>query len=110
MSQNYQQEIEHGTLYLAKHCAKMKVLIAKHPACKISPQDDLLYYLCKSIVSQQLSTKAAKTIFERWLKNFKRNPSPALILKLSDEQFQNSGISRQKRNYIRNIAHYWKAN
>ncbi len=110
MEQNYQKEIKRGIVYLAKHCSQMKKLIEQHPACNISPQNDLFYYLCKSIVSQQLSTKAAKTIFERWLTNFKRKPSPNLVLKLSDEQFQNCGISRQKRNYIRNIANYWKTN
>lgn len=106
----HQQEIEKGTQYLAQHCAEMKKLIAEHPVCKISPQDDLFLYLCRTIIAQQLSTKAAKTIFDRWLSNFKRKPAPALVLKLSDEQFQNTGVSRQKRTYIRNIAEYWKIN
>lgn len=108
MKQNQQQQIETGIQYLAKHCVKMKKLIAQHPAFDICPQDDLFQHLCKAIVSQQLSTKAAKTIFERWLNNFKNKPTPFLVLKLSDEQFQNSGVSRQKRTYIRNIARYWQ--
>lgn len=110
MKQNHQQQIEAGTQYLAKHCSKMKKLIAKHPVCNIYPQEDLFVYLCKSIISQQLSTKAAKTIFERWLSNFKKQATPNLVLKLTDEQFQNCGVSRQKRSYIRNIAQYWKTN
>jgi len=108
--QSYQKQIETGTQYLAKNCAKMKKLIAQHPSCNIQPQNDLFCYLCRTIIAQQLSTKAAKTIFERWLSNFKMSPTPIKVLKLSNMQFQNCGVSQQKRAYIRNIAHYWKAN
>lgn len=108
MKQNHEQQIETGIQYLAKHCLKMKKLIAQHPACDIYPNSDLFLYLCKAIISQQLSTKAAKTIFERWLKNFNKKPTPSLVLKLSDEEFQKCGVSRQKRTYIRNIARFWQ--
>jgi len=70
----------------------------------------LFFELCKAIVSQQLSVKAAATIFERWLTNFKPKPTPNKVLKLTDEEFQNCGVSRQKRTYIRNIAKYWNNN
>lgn len=105
-----EKQIKIGTKFLATNCSVMNRLVKKCEPCVIELQDDLFFYLCRSVIFQQLSGKAATTIFDRWLKNFKTKPSPIKVLKLNDEQFQNSGVSRQKRAYIRNISHYWKAN
>jgi len=109
-NQQLQANLVKGIKYLKKHCPKQKMLIQKHPTCDFELRKDLFYELCKAIISQQLSTKAAATIFERWLKNFRGKPTTNKVLKLTDEQFQSCGVSRQKRSYIRNIANYWNNN
>jgi len=108
-NQALQTEIKKGMNYLKRRCPKMKVLIKQYPVCHFELREDLFYELCKAIVGQQLSTKAAATIFKRWVDSFKGNPTPNKVLKLTDEQFQSCGVSRQKRSYIRNIAEYWKS-
>ncbi len=61
--------------------------------------------LCDSIVSQQLSGKAAATIFSRFKNLFPRGKiTPARTLKISDEQLRSVGLSRAKASYIKDLA------
>lgn len=80
-------------------------LIKKYGPCKISPIDQKLYFidLVESIVSQQLSGKAAKTIFGR-VSAGAGETTPKNILKVSDEDFRSYGLSRQKLSYIKDLS------
>jgi len=61
--------------------------------------------LARIVVSQQLSTKAASTIFRRLEKACGRNSfSPYSIGNLSYEHYQNAGVSKAKRDYLIGIA------
>ena len=62
--------------------------------------------LLRSIIHQQLSGKAARTIENRFLELYKgsRYPSPEEVLKTPAEVIQNVGISRMKTEYIRGLA------
>ncbi len=69
--------------------------------------DDLYLSLLRSIVSQQLSTKAANTIFGRFLDLFpNKYPIAALIIATKDEQLRAVGLSFQKISYIKAVAQY----
>lgn len=71
---------------------------------QIKPED---YFreLADSIVSQQLSGKAATTIFNRFLDLFpKRNLNPKAVLKIPDEKLRGVGLSRAKASYIKDLA------
>lgn len=66
---------------------------------------DPFYSLCESIVYQQLSGKAAGTIFGRFLMLFRNNhPTPGALLRLNDEHIRTTGISSQKLSYLRDLA------
>ena len=59
--------------------------------------------LIRSIVYQQLSGKAAKTIHDRMLKLVgKLNPKS--VLAKSQEELKSVGLSRQKASYLHNVA------
>jgi DNA-3-methyladenine glycosylase II len=65
------------------------------------------YYqaLCSSIISQQLSVKAAATIEKRFVDLFDDQfPSPDDILRRSVEELRGVGLSRPKANYIQDLA------
>lgn len=66
----------------------------------------LLEELIEAIINQQLSGKAADTIYSRFLKLFKAEqfPTPEQILKISVEKLRAAGMSYSKANYIQNIA------
>jgi 3-methyladenine DNA glycosylase/8-oxoguanine DNA glycosylase len=61
--------------------------------------------LCRDIVYQQLSGKAAAVIHGRVLRLFKgRPPTPAALLKLSDETLRAAGLSRGKVSFLKDLA------
>jgi DNA-3-methyladenine glycosylase II len=67
---------------------------------------DHLSALVGSIVSQQLSTKAAATIFGRFVALFPDNhiPSAAAIAALDDGTLRGVGLSGQKVSYLRDLS------
>ena len=63
--------------------------------------------LVRSIVGQQLSTKAASTIYERVLALFGgKTPSPAELLAADPEEVRAAGLSRPKVSYLRSLAEH----
>lgn len=67
------------------------------------------FYLCRSIISQQLSTQVAKVIYERFLLLFdKPSVRPSDILTHSPETYRSIGLSQQKINYIYAVATFFK--
>lgn len=67
---------------------------------------DHLSALVSSIVSQQLSTKAAATIFKRFLALFpdQHIPGAAAIAALDDATLRGVGLSGQKVSYVRDLS------
>src|SRR5213593_2981214 len=67
---------------------------------------DHLTALVGAIVSQQLSTKAAATIFGRFVALFPDHqiPHAAAIAALTDEQLRRVGFSGQKIRYLRDLT------
>lgn len=60
--------------------------------------------LVRAIVGQQLSVKAASTIFGRFEKLFKKGITANAILKLKDDDIRKCGISYPKIKYIKDLA------
>lgn len=60
--------------------------------------------LTRTIIGQQLSVKAAATIFSRFEKLFKKNINPEDVVKFSDKKLREVGISFQKIKYLKDLA------
>jgi DNA-3-methyladenine glycosylase II len=61
--------------------------------------------LLRSIVGQQLSTKAARTIYERMLELWGgKTPTPEQLLATDPEAIRAAGMSRPKVSYLRDLA------
>lgn len=72
-----------------------------------TPSGRIYYDLLESIVSQQLSVKAATTIFNRFCLIFPDNyPHPDLVTALEPAQLRQVGLSNQKAGYLQNVAHF----
>lgn len=69
--------------------------------------DDHYGALVRAIVGQQLSTKAARTIYGRLCDRFGgHTPTPAEILADDPEQLRTVGLSRAKASYLRSLAEH----
>src|SRR5215204_5984609 len=63
--------------------------------------------LLRSIVGQQLSTKAASTIYGRMLELFDGHaPSPKQLLGVDPDKIRSAGLSRPKISYLRDLAEH----
>ena len=72
---------------------------------KMQYRDPNFHTLVRSIVYQQLSGKAALTIFHRLIAAAKADPlTPESILKLRPARMRALGLSKQKLTYIRELA------
>jgi DNA-3-methyladenine glycosylase II len=92
--------------HLRQADAVMQTLINRYGDCTICPQYRYFAVLCQSIISQQLSTKAADTIGARFFLLYPEGEevSPAKVQATANEQLHAIGISRAKANYIKNLA------
>ncbi|WP_235925632.1 DNA-3-methyladenine glycosylase family protein [Pontibacter burrus] len=83
----------------------LAAIIAQGRPLQSSRSEDLYYKLLSAIVSQQLSTKVAATIFRRFTELFPDDyPHPELVLAATDEMLRSVGLSFQKIGYVRNVA------
>ncbi len=83
----------------------LRKIIKEYQIEELSGETDLFQDLIESIINQQLSGKAAATIFGRFKKLFKdKFPKPQQILKTSDEKIRECGISFPKIKYIKGIC------
>lgn len=104
--------IERSELHKAeghlKGCDRvMAGLVKVAGRCRIDEvqRDSSFEALARTIVFQQLSGKAADTIYRRLLKVLgRRRPNPRSILDATDDGLRSAGISRQKMRYLRDLA------
>ena len=90
--------------FLAGRDAKLAGILTG-PPFKAYRHSDLFLDLLEAITSQQLSGKAATTIFERFLDLFPgRQPTPRRLFALKPERLRTAGLSRQKAGYLHNVA------
>ncbi|TRX02419.1 DNA-3-methyladenine glycosylase family protein [Flavobacterium gawalongense] len=94
-----QQAIE----YLLEKETIFKVIIEQYgmPTIPIRPQG--FETLVLLILEQQVSIDSAKATFLK-LKSKEKNVEPNALLNLSDEEFRNLGVSRQKTSYIKALS------
>ena len=96
-----------AALHLSKADSILARVIAGQPLCDIKPHTDYYRSLVRSIIGQQLSVKAAASIFARFLTLFGDTfPTPEQILDKTFEELRSVGLSTAKTNYIRDLAQH----
>ena len=67
--------------------------------------------LLSSVISQQISVSAARSIKAKFLSFFDNSfPSYNALLKTKEEDLRSCGLSKQKISYMQNIAEYFRTN
>jgi DNA-3-methyladenine glycosylase II len=85
---------------------KLFAMLQQMEAIKIVKRKNVFLWLVRSVAGQQLSTKAAHSIFQKFLALI-TEPTPQQIVELDIEQLRNVGFSYNKSAYIKNIAAFW---
>ena len=100
---------------------KIKTHLSKDPILKkviesrelkpLTRGRNLYEALIRSIVGQQLSVKAAATIYERFLALFdESHPAPEKIIATDHDDLRGCGLSNSKAKYVKNVATYFSEN
>ena len=86
---------------------KLKRLLESSELHQLKKRKNICTYLCASIMSQQLSTKVATVIHNRFLALYGgKEPLPQQILDTPFEKLRSIGLSNAKANYVKNVAQF----
>ncbi len=96
-----------GARHLSKNDKFLAPLVKKYGPPKIVPHSDHYGQLARSIVGQQLSVKAARSIWGRVLDLFGgKMPQPEQLIKIDDEKLRACGLSGAKVIYVKDLARH----
>lgn len=88
---------------------KLKTIIDLQEPYTLKKRNQVWLHLCGSIMSQQLSTKVADVIHQRFLNLYPRKkPTIDLVLDTPFETLRSVGLSNAKANYVRNVCTFFK--
>jgi len=94
-------------IHLAAADPRLAPVIERHGAPTLVPTSDAVQSLARAIVSQQLSGKAAATIWGRFLAIYgKRFPRAQRILETPDADLRAAGLSGAKGAAIKDLARH----
>ncbi|CAK7038952.1 DNA-3-methyladenine glycosylase family protein [Saezia sanguinis] len=93
--------------HLSKRDRIMRRLIAQYPEGCLESRGNAFVTLARSIVGQQISVKAAQSVWDRFVQLIPMDQwrlKPESVLSLSVEQMRSAGLSTRKVEYIRDLA------
>ena len=82
---------------------KLSKIIESYPNDFLFSKSDPFFTLARSIVGQQISVKAAQSVWDRLEIKIKKI-KPEIILKTHSSTLKSVGLSRQKVKYLKNLA------
>ena len=82
---------------------KLSKIIESYPSDFLFSKSDPFFTLARSIVGQQISVKAAQSVWDRLEIKIKKI-KPEIILKTHSSTLKSVGLSRQKVKYLKNLA------
>ena len=90
---------------------KFKKLVDAQEPFVLAQRRKVYLHLCASIMSQQLSTKVAKVIHQRFLNLYGKNqPSAQQIADTPHETLRSIGLSNAKASYVHNVCNFFIKN
>ena len=83
---------------------KLEPLIRKIGPCTMRITKNPYQTLVEAIIYQQLSEASATAITKKFLKLYKKFPTPKQVVNTTDKKLRDSGISGTKINYIKGLS------
>ena len=89
---------------LSKKDKVMRKLIHNYKDKSLVTRNDVFFSLCKSIIGQQISVKAANSVFLKFKKRCKNKITAKVVNRLPSNSLKSCGLSRQKVKGIKDLA------
>ena len=94
---------EKAKKYLTKKDKKLAAIIKRYPSGFLFTKSDPFYTLARSIVGQQISVKAAESVWLKFEAKLKK-VTPNNVYKTHFQSLKACGLSRQKVLYLRELS------
>jgi DNA-3-methyladenine glycosylase II len=94
--------------HLARRDKVLRKLVREYPDADLGTRGDAFQTLCRSIVGQQISVKAAQSIWARFVLAAGK-VQPARIAAIPVEVLRGCGFSGQKALYVKDLATHFHA-
>ena len=88
---------------LARHDTVMRGIMRRYPRIHLVARGDPFHTLARSIVGQQISVKAAQSVWNRF-SALVPAVSPGLVLQIKRKELRTCGLSERKCEYISDLA------
>ncbi len=98
------KEIENGILHIYNNDPSLARIIDLSAPCNLKPKRKHYLTFLRSIINQQLSSKAAAAIYNRFMTFYNNNPVPKKIIQTPSEELRKLGISNPKVRYIKDFS------
>jgi len=95
---------EEACKYLIKKDRVMRRLIPQFGDACLASRGDAFVTLARSIVGQQISVKAAQSVWDRFAGLLPKKITPASVLKLRIDDMRGAGLSARKVEYLVDLA------
>ena len=89
---------------LSRRDSTIEEIISQYSGEKMALRGKPFETLCRSIVGQQISVKAADSVWTKVEDLCNGNINKEEIINLSSEEMRSAGLSKQKITYLKNIA------
>jgi DNA-3-methyladenine glycosylase II len=99
-----QPGINSALAHLKKNDKVLSSLIAKFGKCNLQPHNQYFNSLLRAIIGQQLSVKAANSIYNRFIQHFNHKPNPEDIIIANDALLRGFGLSNSKVKYVKDLS------
>jgi len=98
--------------HLTKRDRVMKKLIPQFGEARLQSKGDAFTTLARSIVGQQISVKAAQSVWDRFVVvvgGLSSRLAPSTVMQLSVESLRGAGLSGRKAEYLLDLARHFDA-
>jgi DNA-3-methyladenine glycosylase II len=98
--------------HLVKRDRVLKKLIPQFGEARLQSRGDAFTTLARSIIGQQISVKAAQSVWEKFaglLPGPSTKVQPAAVLEQTVETLRSAGLSARKVEYLRDLAQHFEA-
>ena len=93
---------------LSKRDPTIKKIIKKFNKGHLTVRNKPFFSICRTIIGQQISVKAADSIWKKFETKCNKKIIPEVIIDLTSRSLKSAGLSRQKISYLKNIAKSFK--
>jgi len=95
---------DEASAHLMRRDRILKKLIPLHTSEWLLPAGNPFVTLARAVIGQQASAKAAEAAWQRFTEKCGRKPTSAVVMKMSESDLREAGLSKRKAEYILDLA------